>query len=386
MIILAKKMAETKVRCNLFNYFEDLKDPRSPYGKIHSLETILTIAILGMICGADEWVEIEEFGRAKESMLRQYFGVADRGIPSHDTFGRVFGALQPEAFQACFRSYTESLAEQATYLNIDGKTLRGSYDTYKGEDAKHIVSAWANESRLVLAQVVTDDKSNEITAIPELLGLLHLSGCIITIDAMGTQTAIAEQITEREADYVLALKGNQSGLHEQVQECFEKVGVQSAVQTLEQIDADHGRFEKRTYQVCPVQGYLTADLIDRWPQLKSMIMVNSQVELINGRKSGHQRNERRFFISSLEVDEHEKIARAIRGHWGIENSLHYVLDVAFGEDQNRTRINNAAVNQSVIRHFALNQLRQEASAKVGIKAKRKKAGWDERYLLKVLLA
>jgi predicted transposase YbfD/YdcC len=379
-------MAESKIRCNLFDYFEDLEDPRSPLGKLHSLETIVTVAILGMICGADEWVEIEEFGLAKESMLRQHFGVAHRGIPSHDTFGRVFGALKPEAFQSCFRAYTSSLAQNAEYLNIDGKTLRGSHDTYNENSAKHIVSAWANESRLVLAQVATDEKSNEITAIPELLGLLQISGCIITIDAMGTQVAIAQKIVENEANYVLALKGNQSNLHEQVQECFEKVGVQADVQQVEHLEADHGRLEKRSYQVCPVEDYLTQDLIQRWPGLKSMIMVDSQVEFINGRNIGKQRNERRFFISSLSVTEHEKIAIAIRGHWGIENSLHYVLDVAFQEDHNRTRINNAAVNQAVLRHFALNQLRQEKSAKVGIKAKRKKAGWDERYLLKVLLA
>ncbi len=379
-------MAENKIRCNLFEHFKDLEDTRSPLGKLHSLETIITIAIVAMICGADDWVEIEEFGQAKESMLREYFGVAQKGIPSHDTFGRVFQSLNPETFQACFRSYTSTLAEQASHISIDGKTLRGSYDTYQEQSPKHIVSAWANESRLVLAQVVTDEKSNEITAIPELLGLLNISGAIVTIDAMGTQVAIAQDIIKGEADYVLALKGNQGNLHEQVKENFEKVGVAADKQVIEHLEADHGRLEKRIYTACPVRGYLTDDLIARWPGIQSMVMVDRETEFINGRKNGQKRSERSFFISSLKVEQQGQIATSIRGHWGIENRLHYVLDVAFGEDQNRTRMGNAAVNQSVIRHFALNQLRQENTVKVGIKAKRKKAGWDDRYLVKVLLA
>ncbi len=248
-----------------------------------------------------------------------------------------------------------------------------------------MVSAWANESRLVLAQVATTDKSNEITAIPELLGLLELDGCVVTIDAMGTQKAIAQQITEAGADYVLAVKGNQPALLEEVRENFEKVGVKADVQLTETVDGDHGRVERRTYQVCPVQDYLTPSLIDQWPGLKSMIMVDSWVEFIKGRRKGESRQERRFFITSLRSDQPAAVATAIRGHWGIENALHYVLDVAFGEDHNRTRQGHAAVNQSVLRHFALNQLRQEKTAKVGIKAKRKKAGWDDRYLIKVLL-
>lgn len=370
----------------LLSFANDIDDPRSPLGKLHSLETIITVALVGILCGADEWVEIEEFGKAKLDFFQSYFGIASNGIPSHDTFGRVFGLLDPLAFQASFRAYTQQLSSRAKTIAIDGKTMRGSHDSYYHKSSKHIVSAWANESRLVLAQVATTEKSNEITAIPELLGLLQLDGCIITIDAMGTQKAIAQQITAGGADYVLAVKGNQAELSEEVSENFLKVGVKADVQLSETVDGGHGRVELRTYYVCPVRDYLTPQLIAQWPELKTMIMVDSQVEYTNGRRQGESRRERRFFISSVDSSQVELVGQAIRSHWGIENSLHYVLDVAFREDHNRTRIASSAINQSVLRHYALNQLRQEKSAKVGIKAKRKKAGWDNQYLVKVLLA
>lgn len=370
----------------LLSFVNDVDDPRSPLGKLHSLETIITVALVAMICGADEWVEIEAFGNAKLDLFQDYFNVAGSGIPSHDTFGRVFGLLDPLAFQASFRAFTQQLSGRAKTIGIDGKTMRGSHDTYHDKSSKHIVSAWANESRLVLAQVATTEKSNEITAIPELLGLLELDGCVVTIDAMGTQKAIAQKIIDCGADYVLAVKGNQAELAEEVSENFEKVGVRPDVQVDKTVDGGHGRVEVRTYQVCTVTDYLTPQLISQWPELKTMIMVDSQVEFTNGRRQGESRTERRFFISSLGTDQALMAGQAIRSHWGIENSLHYVLDVAFREDHNRTRIGNSAVNQSVLRHYALNQLRQEKSAKVGVKAKRKKAGWDNQYLHKVLLA
>lgn len=370
----------------LLSFINNIDDPRSRLGKLHSLETIITVALVAMICGADEWVEIEEFGNAKLDLFRDYFGVANNGIPSHDTFGRVFSLLDPQAFQLSFRSYTQQLSARAKTIAIDGKTMRGSHDTYHAKSSKHIVSAWANESRLVLAQVATTEKSNEITAIPELLGLLILDGCIVTIDAMGTQRSIAQAIIDKGADYVLAVKENQAELAEEVSENFEKVGVRNDVKIDQTVDGGHGRVEIRTYQVCTVTNYLTPQLIAKWAGLKTMIMVDSQVEFTNGRRQGEHRSERRFFISSLAANQVEDIAKAIRAHWGIENSLHYVLDVAFGEDHNRTRIGNSAVNQSVLRHYALNQLRQEKTAKVGVKAKRKKAGWDNQYLVKVLLA
>jgi predicted transposase YbfD/YdcC len=377
-------MSTPASRSNLLSFINELDDPRSPLGKLHSLETIITVSLVAMICGADEWVEIEAFGNAKLDLFQQYFGVATNGIPSHDTFGRVFRLLDPLAFQASFRAYTQQLASAANNIAIDGKTMRGSHDTYHDKSSKHIVSAWANESRLVLAQVATSEKSNEITAIPELLGLLQLDGCVVTIDAMGAQKAIAQRIVEGGADYVLAVKGNQPELKEEVTDNFEKVGVKSDVQVDKSVNGGHGRVEIRTYQACTVENYLTPQLISQWPELKSMIMVDSYVEFTNGRRQGESREERRFFISSLEADQVTEAMQAIRSHWGIENSLHYVLDVAFREDHNRTRMGHAAVNQAVLRHFALNQLQQEKSAKLGVKAKRKKAGWDNEYLLKVL--
>lgn len=379
-------MASTSPSSLLLTFVNDIDDPRSPLGKIHSLETIITVALVAMICGADEWVEIEEFGNAKIDFFQTYFNVASSGIPSHDTFGRVFGLLDPLAFQKSFRAYTQQLSGRAKTISIDGKTMRGSHDTFHDKSSKHIVSAWANESRLVLAQVATTEKSNEITAIPELLGLLELDGCVVTIDAMGTQKTIAQKIVDKGGDYVLAVKGNQGKLAEEVTETFEKVGVRSDVQVDKTVDGGHGRVEIRTYQVCTVTDYLTTQLIRQWPELKTMIMVDSHVEFTNGRRQGESRKERRFFISSLATEQALIAGQAIRSHWGIENSLHYVLDVAFREDHNRARTKNSAVNQSVLRHYALNQLRQEKSAKVGVKAKRKKAGWDNQYLIKVLLA
>lgn len=370
----------------LLTHFDDLPDPRSPHGKIHSLKTILTIALVAMICGSDEWTEIEEFGKTKEWLFRTVFGVAQRGIPSHDTFGRVFGLLDPEAFQACFHNWAKTLVKVAGQISIDGKALRGSYDTFSEELAQHMVSAYANESGMVLAQVATDKKSNEITAIPQLLRLLELEDCVVTIDAMGTQVAIAEQITSAKADYVLAVKGNQGGLDEQVRENFEKVGVQDDAQVVKKTQKDHGRLEQRTYTVCPVADYLTPDLIAKWSHLKTMVMVDNHTEFVNGRKAGQIRSERRFFITSLGMEDQEKMVNAIRSHWGIENSVHWILDVAFREDHNRTRQRNAAINQAVVRHFALNLLKREKTAKVGVKTKRKKAGWDDGYLLKVLMA
>lgn len=368
----------------LLSFANDIDDPRSPLGKLHSLETIITVALVGMICGADEWVEIEEFGNAKLDFFQSYFGIATNGIPSHDTFGRVFSLLNPAAFQASFRDYTHQLCERIETLNVDGKTLRGSHDTYQDKSSKHIVSAWASESRLVLAQVATNEKSNEITAIPELLGLLEIDGCLVTIDAMGTQRAIAQQIIDQQADYLLAVKGNQPDLLEEVSENFEKVGVHADVITTQTVDGGHGRVEIRIYQVCTVMDYLTPQLIEQWSGLKSMIMVDREVEFTNGRRQGETRKERCFFISSLAPEQAQRISQGIRSHWGVENGLHYVLDVAFQEDHNRSRIGNSAVNQSVLRHYALNQLRLEKSAKIGVKAKRKKAGWDNQYLLKVL--
>ena len=374
------------VAAGLLVHFDNLTDPRSPHGKIHSLKTVLTVALIAMICGSDEWTEIEEFGKAKEKLFRDTFGVAQRGIPSHDTFGRVFGMLCPTAFQECFVNWAKTLTRIAGHIAIDGKTLCGSFDTFSGELPDHIVSAYGSESGLVLAQIATDKKSNEITAIPQLLRLLELRGCTVTIDAMGTQTPIAEQITDSQANYVLAVKANQPELSEEVGENFEKVGVQDDAQMVEKLESDHGRVEHRVYTLCPVKDYLTPQVRGRWSQVATMVMVDNHTEFVNGRRKGQTRSERRFFITNLGIEHQRQIVKSIRSHWGIENSVHYILDVAFGEDGNRTRTKNAAVNQAVVRHYALNLLKLEKTAKVGIKTKRKKAGWDDQYLLKLLRA
>ncbi len=368
----------------LLAHFDTLPDPRDPRGKRHSLATLLTITLVAMICGCDEWTEIEAFGKIKKSLFQQVFKVAQRGIPSHDTFSRVFAALQPQAFQECFSNWTKSLAAVAEHIAIDGKTMRGSFDTFNERLGSHVVSAYASDESLVLAQIATAEKSNEITAIPQLLRLLELQNCTVTIDAMGTQTAIAEQIIQSQGNYVLAVKGNQPDLHEELRENFEKVGVQDDSVAVVTDDYGHGRLERRTYTLCPAKDYLTPQLIARWPQLKTIIMADNHTEFVNGRKEGQIRQERRFFITNLSLVDRKAITRSIRNHWSIENSLHYVLDVAFGEDDNRTRKGNAAVNQSVVRHFSLNLLKREKTAKVGIKTRRKMAGWDDKYLLKVL--
>jgi predicted transposase YbfD/YdcC len=369
---------------SLLSSFHAMEDPRNPRGRIHSLPTILTIALVATICGCDEWTEIEAFGKAKERLFTQTFGVAHQGIPSHDTFGRVFALIKPQAFRECFAAWMKTLAKVSGQIAIDGKAMRGSFDTFAQQLNQHIVSAYASGPGMVLGQVPTDQKSNEITAIPQLLKLLDLESCIVTIDAMGTQTAIAQYIESNKGDYVLAVKGNQPTLDEEVRESFEKVGVKDDATVIEHTEADHGRLEKRRYTVCPVDGYLTPDLIAKWPGLSTMVMADSHTEFINGRRLGEERSDRRFFITSLAAKEAEAIASSIRGQWSIENSLHYTLDVAFREDYNRTRKGHAATNQAVVRHAALNLLKNEKTAKVGIKTKRKIAGWDDAYLFKLL--
>ncbi len=382
---MVKKMTQTENGLALLlDAFHTMEDPRSGHGRVHTLDTILMVAIVAIICGADDWVEVESFGKSKIDFFQRHLGVALRGIPSHDTFGRVFSLIDTEAFEHCFVSWSSQLCEwDEKLINIDGKTLRRSMD---GENrAAHMVSAWANRNRLVLGQIRTADKSNEITAIPQLLGLLAIQGAIITIDAMGAQTAIAKQIIDSQADYVVGVKENQKNLEEEVRESFYKVGAKHKAQTHQMIEVDHGRIETRKCYAMEVEGYLTDKLIGNWEGLQTMILIESEVEYKNGKKAGQVMKEQRLYISSLPAQA-ERLNHAIRSHWGIETSLHWVLDVAFREDDNRTRIGNAPANLAIMRHIALNKLRRETSTKIGVKAKRKKAGWDHSYLLKVLRA
>ncbi len=342
---------------------------------------ILTIAILAVICGADGWVGIETYGKAKYDWLKTFLALP-QGIPSHDTFGRVFARLDPEQLQQCFLRWVRSISRLTAgeVIAIDGKTVRRSYDQGQGKGAIHMVSAWASQNRLVLGQRKVDEKSNEITAIPELLKVLDLHGCIVTIDAMGTQKTIAEQIVQQGGDYVLALKGNQGNLFEAVQQRFEAAPAQD-YQALEPdvdetTETGHGRLETRR---CWCLGGV-ADLIDaeQWTHLTSIAKVESQ-RTIDGQTSA----EVRYYISSLAPDA-ERLASSIRTHWSVENPLHWVLDVAFQEDDCRIRTDHAPENFTLLRHLALSALNQEKTAKLGIKNKRLRAGWDDDYLLKVL--
>ena len=370
--------------------FSALGDPRVERTKLHELLDIITIAICAVICGADDWVEIEQFGNDKRAFFDKFL-VLQNGIPSHDTFGRVFARLNPEQFQACFLEWVQDLVSASGnqlrgVVAIDGKTVRGSRDTVCGKEAKgaiQMVSAWARTNSMVLGQVKVDDKSNEITAIPVLLKLFDLTGCIVTIDAMGCQTGIAKCITQAGADYVLALKANQGTMHQEVitmvQEGLANQFKEIHHQKEQTLDKGHGRIEKRRYWLVDDEVYLSyLNSKGKWTNLCGIGIVQSERKI-----GGVSSLETRYYLCS--VGSIGEFREAARGHWSIENNLHWVLDVAFREDHNRTRTDHSAHNFAILRHIALNLLKGEKSAKVGIKTKRLKCGWNEDYLLRVLL-
>jgi predicted transposase YbfD/YdcC len=361
-----------------------ITDPRVERTRKHKLIDIITITICGVICGADSWVDIALFGESKKKWLESFLELPN-GIPSHDTFGDVFSRIDPDQFRGCFIEWVKAV-EQLTkgrLVSIDGKAVRRSYDSFGGKGAIHMVSAWSSANGLVLGQTRTDEKSNEITAIPELLKLLEISGCIVSIDAMGCQKEIARTIVDKGADYVLSLKQNQGNLHEDVKELFDgafQMGFEGIdYDTYETVEKGHGRIETRQCWAIPdPQGLSYIRNHSEWKSLRSVAMVRAE------RSIGDSVSvESRYYISSLKGDARQLLS-AIRGHWGIENSLHWVLDIAFREDDSRVRKDNAPENLAVIRHIALNLLKQEKSLKVGVKARRKRAGWDNDYLMKVL--
>lgn len=362
---------------SILHHFAGVTDPRINRQKKHQLSAILFITLCAVISGADNWVMIEEFGKAKEAWFTEQLGL-ENGIPSHDTFGDVFAALDTEQFSQCFSNWVADLAQLAEgeVIAIDGKSVRRSVDKASGKAAIHMVSAWAQQNSLVLGQVKVDAKSNEITAIPKLLRQLDLTGTVVTIDAMGCQTAIAEQIIQQQGDYVLSLKGNQGSLLEDVKTWFDST-LAPAVGSVD-IDAGHGRIETRAVRVTDDIDWLR-QRHPQWVGLSSIIAITATRELKNKVET-----ETRYFISSLDGSDPARLGKAVRAHWAVENNLHWVLDVAFDEDRNRTRSGHSAANLAIIRHVALNLIKQDKSSKVGVKTKRAKAGWDNRFLLKLL--
>jgi predicted transposase YbfD/YdcC len=318
---------------------------------------------------------MEDFGKAKFLWLKTFLKLPE-GIPSHDTFNRVFSFLDPKKLGECFLQWTRAVFRltKGEVINIDGKTICGSRDKGK-KSIVHMVSAWAEQNNIVLGQLKVDDKSNEITAIPELLKLLVLKGCIVTIDAMGCQKDIASQIIVQEADYILALKGNQGNMLQQTEDSFRFLSVKSVS---EEIDAGHGRVERRVCSVIDDLSMIEAK--EQWKNLQTIVKIEAERFI---KPTGKLETETRFYISSLPADA-ELLNKSIRSHWGIENSLHWILDVAFNEDNSRKRVGYAAQNFSVLNRIALNILKNDTSTKRGIKGKRLKAGWDQRYLQKIL--
>jgi predicted transposase YbfD/YdcC len=380
------KLAKT----SLVAHFALVPDPRINRRRDHDLIDILVIAVCTLLCAGETFNDMEDFGKAKLDWFRTFLNLRN-GIPSHDTFNRVFAALDPKQFLDCFLRWTQSLREAVPQeiVALDGKALRRALN--KGQSIKYVVSAWAESNGLVLGQLKVADKSNEITAVPELLRVLELSGCIVTLDAMGCQKKIAKEIVEADADYVLALKGNQETVHEEVKSFLDATLVErqsprlpgaklsqaaATLASLETVEKDHGRLE--------IRRYYQSDQLDwfadrpKWEGLKSVGMVESVREV-----DGKTTVERRYYLASLPLGI-ETLARAVRGHWGVENKVHWIMDVCFREDQSRARAGYAAENLATLRRLALNLLKQEKTKKRGIRGKQLNASWDHAYLLRLL--
>jgi len=360
---------------NPLKYFAELRDPRMERNREHLLEEILFITIAAVLSGAESWNDIADYGEDKLEWLKTFLQLPG-GIPSHDTFNRVFAALDPEEMERGFAAWVSSIAKLTAgeVVAIDGKTLFGTRETGK-KKLVHMVSAWASANNLVLGQRKVDEKSNEITAIPKLLEALELAGTVVTIDAMGCQREIARKIVEKNADFVLAVKDNQGQLAEQVRDSFLLLPSDALA---EEIDCGHGRVEQRRCSV--IADLSLIEKSSEWASLKGLVRIESERY---HKVSGKIEHEIRYYITSLASDA-ERINAVIRQHWGIENKLHWVLDVAFGEDLDRKRTGHAAQNFSLLNRIALNLLKKETTFKRGIRSKRLKAARNQPYLLKVL--
>jgi len=361
----------------LMSIFGSIEDPRSHINQLHNLVDVLLIGIISVICGAETWKQMIEFANSKEEFMRKFLELPN-GIPSEDTINRVFSSIDSSQFETCFIEWVNSISElsKGQVIAIDGKTLRGAKSNGK-KSPVHMVSAWASQNNLVLGQVRVNEKSNEITAIPKLLDTLLIEGNIITIDAMGTQTDIANKIIENGADYILAVKENQKQLLEEIIDEFK---FSKHMETDTNIDIGHGRIETRKCSVVSEFQFINNDN-NKWNKLSQVIRIESIREFKNGDKQIEKAT--RYYIASLE-DKAINYQQNIRSHWGVENKLHWTLDVAFSEDSSRKRNNNAAQNYSILLKIALNLLKNEKTEKQGIAGKRLKAGWNEEYLLKVL--
>ncbi|ADU61349.1 ISAs1 family transposase [Pseudodesulfovibrio aespoeensis] len=363
---------------SLITHLSIVKDPRIDRTKKHNLIDILVIAVCAVIANAEGWEDIECFGITREKWLKTFLELPN-GIPSHDTFARVFARLEPIELQQALSSWLSALQIEmrGKVVAFDGKTVRRSFDRATQKNSLHLVNAWLSQDNLILGQVKVDDKSNEITAIPKLLEMLHLEGAIVTIDAMGCQKAIAKQIGSKKADYVLAVKQNQPELYEYIDLLFNESKVNTSLlhQTRRTIDSGHGRIETREYSTIVGDDLLAG--ITGWDNLNAIGMVESKREVGNTIS-----NEKRYFIMSINGHA-QRFGDAVREHWGIENTVHWVLDVSFGEDQSRIRKDNSPENLSMLRKIALNCVKQE-STKTSMKRKRKMAGWDNSFLIKVL--
>jgi predicted transposase YbfD/YdcC len=373
-----------ELREQIANCFGELKDPRQPINQSHLFLDILVISLCAIVCGADDWEAVADYAAAKEEWLSTFL-VLPGGPPAHDTFWRVFRHLDAEQFQRCFLDWIANTVElkSGQVIALDGKQLRRSHDHREGRAPIHMLSAWATENQLVLGQLRVDEKTNEITALPELLAALDVRGCIVTVDALGCQVEVAQTIIDRGGDYLFALKGNHPLLLEDSEWLFSDLaaaGIQlTAPDVGREVNKDHGRIEiRQAWVVHDAKTLAALRGTEKWPNLAAIVKLEAQRLLQDKRESST-----RYYIASFPLQAHQAITMT-RHHWHVENCLHWVLDIAFREDECRIRKDNGAHNFAILRHIALNLLKQETSCKLGIKNKRLKAGWDDDYRLRVL--